>query len=153
MADRIAILNQGRIIQVGTPEDIYDRPATTFVAQLVGTPRINLLRAAREDGSLLIEKSNLHVAAPLDFALDRGVLLGVRPEDIILDPEGEFSGKVILTEPLGVQTVVHIRSGEQTLLSLIPGISTLRIGDEIRFRILHERLHCFQLDGNRVQSS
>jgi multiple sugar transport system ATP-binding protein len=95
MADRIAILNQGRIIQIGTPEDIYDRPATTFVAQLVGTPRINLLRAAKENGSLLVEKSNLHVPVPLDRSLEQDLLLGVRPEDILLDPGGEFNGKVI----------------------------------------------------------
>jgi multiple sugar transport system ATP-binding protein len=151
MADRIAILNQGRIIQIGSPEDIYDRPATTFVAQLVGSPRINLLRAAKENGSLLIENSNLHMPAPLDRSIDRDVLLGIRPEDIILEPEAEFSGRVILTEPLGVQTVIHIRTGGQTLLSLIPGISDLRIGDDIRFHILHERLHCFLLDGRRVQ--
>ena len=52
MADRIGVLNEGRLVQIGTPEDIYDRPATTFVATLVGTPRINLLEARREDGTI-----------------------------------------------------------------------------------------------------
>jgi ABC-type sugar transport system ATPase subunit len=150
MADRIAVLDKGRIIQTGTPEDIYDRPATTFVAQLVGTPRINLLRADKEDGTLLVEKSNLHLPVPSGHEVGREVLLGVRPEDVVLDPQGEFTGRVSLTEPLGVQTVIHVQAGEQTLLSLIPGISDFRIGDDIHFQILHERLHCFHLNGNRV---
>jgi ABC-type sugar transport system ATPase subunit len=64
--------------------------------------------------------------------------------------EGKFAGKVILTEPLGVQTVIHIRSGEQTLLSLIPGMADLHIGEEVRFKIIHERLHCFSLQGSRI---
>jgi ABC-type sugar transport system ATPase subunit len=151
MADRIAVLNLGRIIQIGTPEDIYDRPATTFVAQLVGTPRINLLNTNRENNSLLIQKSNLHLPAPPDCALPGEFLLGIRPEDIVPDPQGKFAGQVALTEPLGVQTVVHIRTGEQSLLSLIPGMSDLRIGDAVNFNIHTERLHCFGLDGKRVQ--
>ena len=151
MADRIAVLNLGRIIQIGTPEDIYDRPATTFVAQLVGTPRINLLNTNRENNSLLIQKSDLHLPAPPECALPGEFLLGIRPEDIVPDPQGKFTGKVALTEPLGVQTVVHIRSGEQSLLSLIPGMTDLRIGDVVNFNIHTERLHCFGLDGKRIQ--
>jgi multiple sugar transport system ATP-binding protein len=154
MADRIAVLNQGRIIQIGTPEDIYDRPATTFVAQLVGTPRINLVRSRREDGTLLVEKSNLHLPFPERISeIAKELLVGIRPEDVIPDSGGEFLGRVALTEPLGVQTVIHLRSGEQTLVSLIPGMTDLRIGDEFRFRILNERLHCFDLEGNRIQAT
>ena len=152
MADRIGVLNLGRLIQIGTPKDIYDRPATTFVAQLVGTPRINLVNAAREDGKLLIQNSSLHLPAPAGSDLPGELQLGIRPEDVVFDAEGQFSGKIVLKEPLGVQTVIHIRSGEQSLLSLIPGMTDLRIGDEIRFNIHNDRLHCFGLDGNRVQA-
>jgi multiple sugar transport system ATP-binding protein len=151
MADRIAVLNRGRIIQVGTPEDIYDRPATTFVAQLVGTPRINLLKSRREDGTLRIEKSDLHLPMPLDCEVPQEVLLGIRPEDVKIEPDGIFSGQVALTEPLGVETVVHIRTQEQTLVSLMPGLRHFSIGDEIRFNLAHDRLHCFSLDEKRVQ--
>ena len=52
MADRLAVLEHGKIIQMGTPEDIYDRPATTFVAQLVGTPHINFFSAVRDNGKI-----------------------------------------------------------------------------------------------------
>jgi len=150
MADRIAVLNKGRIIQMGTPEDIYDRPATTFVAQLVGTPRINLVHSRRENNTLYIEKSELHLPLIDSRNIPEELLVGIRPEDVLLDPEGPFTGKVALTEPLGVQTVIHIQSGEQRLLSLIPGMTDIRIGDLIRFKIINERLHCFSLEGDRL---
>jgi len=151
MADRIAVLDHGRIIQIGNPEDIYDRPASTFVAQLVGTPRINLVKSRREDGTLKIEKSDLHLPTPPDCEIPEEVLLGIRPEDVNIDPDGKFTGQVTLTEPLGVETVVHIRSKDQTLVSLVPGLMEFSIGDELHFDILHDRLHCFDLEGNRVQ--
>jgi multiple sugar transport system ATP-binding protein len=151
MADRIAVLNEGRIIQVGTPEDIYDRPATTFVAQLVGTPRINLFEAQSENGALLVRDTDLRLPAPPDCVLPESFTLGIRPEDVNPDPAGEFVGEVTLTEPLGVETIVHIKSGNQTLLSLVPGMIDVSIGDELNFGVVHERIHCFGSDGKRIQ--
>jgi multiple sugar transport system ATP-binding protein len=150
MADRIAVLNQGRIVQIGTPYDIYDRPATTFVAQLVGIPRINLLPAVRENGTLNVERSTIRLALPPDLNIPQRFLLGVRPEDVRLAADGDLRGEVVLTEPLGVETVIHIRSGQQTLLSIVPGITDLRIGDVIAYSIVRERLHFFNLDGVRL---
>src|SRR5687767_15104682 len=103
MADRIAVMNHGRIIQIGTPNDIYDRPATTFVATLVAPPRINLFRARRENGSILIENSGLQIPSSSDTPAR--LLLGIRPEDVKPTPEGKFSGQLVLTEPLGVETI------------------------------------------------
>ncbi len=150
MGDRIAVLNRGRILQIGTPEDIYDRPATTFVAQLVGTPRINLVKANREDGTLHLVDSAIHLPAPEDSHLPTSFTLGVRPEDVRPDPEGDFLGEIALIEPLGVETILHIKSGELTLLSLIPGLTDLRRGDQVRFNVVRERLHSFREDGIRI---
>ncbi|MCO6452610.1 MAG: ABC transporter ATP-binding protein [Caldilineales bacterium] len=150
MADRIAVLDEGRIIQVGTPTDIYDRPATTYVAQLVGSPRINLIKASKEEATLFLDDSELHLPCPINATLPQRVRIGIRPEDIQPDAEGKFAGQVALTEPLGVETILHIRSGEQTLLSLIPGISSLRRGDTVRFNILDDRLHFFNDAGKRI---
>jgi multiple sugar transport system ATP-binding protein len=152
MADRIAVLNKGRIIQVGLPEDIYDRPATTFVAQLVGTPRINLFEAEKEDGTLRIKRSDLHIPTPQDCEMPGKVLLGIRPEDIDPTPDGQFEGEVALKEPLGVETIIHIKSREQTITSLISGTTDTKIGDNIRFNIIQERLHCFDPNGIRIQA-
>jgi multiple sugar transport system ATP-binding protein len=151
MADRIAVLRAGRIIQIGTPHDIYDRPATTFVAQLVGSPRINLLDAGRDDGAIHVRNSS--VTLPIGNTsgeLPHSFTLGVRPEDIQPRPDGPFAGTIALVEPLGVETLLHIKAGEQMLVSTVPGMSRLDRGADVRFDITRERLHFFQPDGRRV---
>jgi multiple sugar transport system ATP-binding protein len=150
MADRIGVLKEGRIVQVGTPHDIYDRPATTFVAQLVGTPRINLLKAARDNGKFQVPNSTIQLPMPATGEIPQSFLLGIRPEDVKPNAIGTLTGQVVLIEPLGVETVVHIKSGEQTLLSIVPGMTHFSLGDEVKFDIVRERLHFFNMDGNRV---
>jgi len=150
MADHIAVLDSGHVLQVGNPHDIYDRPATTFVAQLVGTPRINLVDASRQNGKLYVKDSQLQITPPEGAALPTDFLLGIRPEDVRPSSEGEFSGNVVLTEPLGVETIIHVRSGEQNLVSIVPGAANFGINDEVRFDIVRERLHFFSLDGKRI---
>ncbi len=144
MADRIAVLNEGKIVQLGSPDDIYDRPENMFVAELVGTPGINLLISSKENGSLYVENSPVKLA--VDYPTDKlpaQFVLGVRPEDVNPDPDGDFEGEVALIEPLGVETILHIRSGEQTILSTVSGITHWNIGDSVRFNIVQEHLHFF----------
>jgi len=150
MGDRIGVLNRGRVIQIGTPEDIYDRPATTFVAQLVGTPRINLHEATCENSSLHIADSTVHLPIPKEECLPESFLLGVRPEDVLIRPEGALPGEIALIEPLGVETILHIKTGQKTIVSLVPGMSHLRIGDAVKFDVVLPRLHYFQPDGKRI---
>jgi multiple sugar transport system ATP-binding protein len=150
MADRIAVLNEGKVAQQGTPDDIYDRPATTFVAQMVGTPKINLLPAVRQNGSVRVTGSGLSVPSPR-MDLPEELLLGVRPEDIRPAPAGAFTAKVTLIEPLGVETILHLRSDDLTLIGLVPGMAMQRAGEEIRFDIVREKLHFFGRDNVRIQ--
>ena len=152
MADRIAVLNEGRIIQIGTPEDIYDRPATTFIAQLVGSPRINLYNARREDDTISISDSDVHLPAPRGSKLPSEFRVGIRPENVNPDPKGNFTGQLVLAEPLGVETILHIQSGQRTLLSLVPGITSYHLGDVMKFNIAFEHIHYFGLNGDRLQS-
>lgn len=152
MADRIAVLNEGRIIQIGTPEDIYDRPATTFIAQLVGSPRINLYNARREDDTISISDSDVHLPAPRGSKPPSEFLVGIRPENVNPDPKGNFTGQLVLAEPLGVETILHIQSGQRTLLSLVPGMTTYHLGDVMKFNIAFEHIHYFGLNGDRLQS-
>jgi multiple sugar transport system ATP-binding protein len=144
MADRIAVLNEGKIVQIGTPDDIYDRPQTMFVAELVGTPGINLLDSSRENGALHVEDSpvKLTVDYPTDN-LPAQFALGVRPEDVNPAADGDFEGEVALIEPLGVETILYIKSGEQTIVSTVSGITHWNIGDSVRFNIVQEHLHFF----------
>jgi multiple sugar transport system ATP-binding protein len=152
MADRIAVLNNGRIIQVGTPEDIYDRPISTFVAQLVGSPRINLYNARRENDTISISDSDVRMTDPNGAKLPSEFLLGIRPENVKPDPDGKFTGQLVLAEPLGVETILHIQSGQRTLLSLVPGITSFHLGDVMKFNIANEHIHYFGLNGDRLQA-
>jgi multiple sugar transport system ATP-binding protein len=149
MADQIAVLDEGHILQIGTPTDIYDHPATTIVAQLVGTPRINLLNASGGGDAFAVENSDLKVN-DIGHHLPERLLVGIRPEDVQFSQEGQYVGHVILTEPLGVETIVHIRFGDQTLLSIVPGTIPLGVETEIRFDILRDRLHFFRHEGTRI---
>jgi multiple sugar transport system ATP-binding protein len=156
MAERIAVLNLGQIVQIGTPTDIYDRPATTFVAQLVGSPKINLMDANCEDGTLCLARSDNRVCLAdvcgNGTPLPPKFILGVRPEDVRLEANGLFGGEVGLIEPLGVETLLHIKVGEQTVVCTVPGISSVRRGDMVRFNVVRERLHFFDwARGTRLQ--
>jgi multiple sugar transport system ATP-binding protein len=153
MADRIAVLNQGQIVQIGSATDIYDHPATIFVAQLVGTPRINLMEAQREDGSVMVKESAISVdISDRQASMPAECLLGVRPEDIRPQVNGAYGGEIALVEPLGVETILHIRSGGQTILSSVTGMRDWRLGQNIQFDIVHDRLHFFDKEGRRVTS-
>lgn len=143
MADRIAVLDEGHILQIGTPHDIYDRPATTVVAQLVGTPKINLYTAHRQNGNLLVADSPLSLPTP-HADIPESVLVGVRPENVKLTESGQYTGKVALIEPLGVETIIHIRVGDQAIVSIVPGASPVRLGDTVRFDVPSEQLHVFE---------
>lgn len=151
MADRIGVLDRGSLLQIGTPEDIYDRPATTFVAQMVGTPRINLVKAASENNVLYVTDSTIHLPLPAGDGLPVDLLLGVRPEDVRVHGQGDFAGEITLTEPLGVQTILHVKTGEQTLLSIAPGMTETQVGDQVKFDIIRDRLHYFDPEGTRIQ--
>jgi multiple sugar transport system ATP-binding protein len=150
MADHLAVLDQGRLLQVGTPEDIYDRPATSFVAQLVGTPRINLLEAMPDKGQLFLPQSQLRLQVPIARA-DR-LLLGIRPENISIKPEGAHQATVLLTEPLGVETIVHLAVAEATLLALVPGTRSVQVGQQVNFAIDLDFIHVFTPDGQRLSA-
>ena len=151
LADRIAVLRQGRIVQIGTPQDIYDRPATIFVAQSVGAPRINLLPALCENNQISITASSVHLPLPATGeSLPPTFTLGIRPEDVQPASDGAFVGQVVLIEPLGVETILHLKSGDQTLLSIVSGMTRAHVNDTLRFNIVRENLHYFDGNGARV---
>lgn len=151
LADRIAVLRQGRIVQIGTPQDIYDRPANVFVAQLVGTPRINLLSASHTGGRLQINNSGIQMPLPSNVNdLPAAFMLGIRPEDVQPASDGAFSGQISLVEPLGIETILYIKNGEQTLLSIVSGMTHYRLGEQVRFSVAPDRLHYFDGNGSRI---
>src|SRR5262249_14599656 len=119
--------------------------------QLVGTPRINLLGASHANGALNVTGSGIQMALADNINnLPTTFTLGIRPEDVQLANDGTFSGQITLIEPLGVETILHIKSGEQTLLSIVSGMTHHRLGEQVHFNVAGERLHYFDANGTRI---
>lgn len=111
MADRIIVLNEGRIEQIGTPAEIYHSPASTFVAAFMGAPPMNLLTARLDKGAVKVNGGS--ALAEYGAGGDGAVTLGIRPEDVTLDPGGATSFQVNLIEELGAHRLLHGQLGDQ----------------------------------------
>ena len=125
MADRIAVMDRGRIVQLGTPDELYDEPASAFVAGFIGAPPMNLLAAAAdEQGQLTSAFGRILLPEGLDRSLPglaSCALLGIRPEDVGLGSPDRADawateGTVILVEPNGPLRTVHVDLGDQVVL-------------------------------------
>jgi multiple sugar transport system ATP-binding protein len=147
MGDRIGVLNEGRLVQVGAPGAIYDAPRDTFVATFVGSPAMNLLEAEIEDGRLVVPGAFELPLRPEGLARlgrDAGPLtVGVRSEDVRVGPGGDASAQVHHLENHGVELVVTLRAGETLFKASVPAVTKLAIDETVPFALNQERLHGF----------
>jgi ABC-type sugar transport system ATPase subunit len=149
LADRIVLLNAGRIEQVGAPADLYHRPATRFAAEFMGSPRMNLLPVTLEGGEAVLGSGD---RTPIAGAPPQGRAdLGIRPEDVALAEEG-VPATVQLVEELGDARIVHAALSDGTVLAVRhPGAGTApKRRDAVRLRLDPDRLHLFGEDGRRL---
>ena len=139
LADRIVVLNAGRVEQVGTPLELYRRPASLFVAGFIGSPRMNFLDGAFFDG----------VGASRNGA----ATVGIRPEHFSLSrSEGQWRGKVSLAEHLGSDTFVHVDvDGMGTITARASGDLDVRHGDPLWLTPDQTCLHRFDAQGRAIQ--
>jgi multiple sugar transport system ATP-binding protein len=160
MADKIVVLNGGRIEQVGAPLELYNHPVNRFVAGFIGSPKMNFLDgriAAREDGSTVIEVGGASVRLPrtLPGAVEgEPVALGVRPEHLSVDPAlgiplGEV--KVDLIENLGGETLLYARAGDgQKLTVSLDGQQRVTPGAAVTAHFDPVNAHVFDPDGRAL---
>jgi multiple sugar transport system ATP-binding protein len=115
LADRIAVLSAGELQQIGTPLELFERPANQFVAGFIGSPAMNFARAER-DGPRLRLFGDVIEPPGLPAAVDTGdeLTVGIRPQDLTLSADGPFRGEVTLVELLGWEAYVHIECSAQT---------------------------------------
>jgi multiple sugar transport system ATP-binding protein len=149
MADRIVVMSRGRIEQVGTPLEIYNRPATQFVAGFFGTPTMNFLEGTVEvdAGGRRFRAAGIEQplpdAVPADAA-GRKVVLGVRSEHVLVGNGAPLRGTAQLTEPLGDVTLVYFDYGQSSPLVAKVGPATpLQPGSPLSFRFAPDRCHLF----------
>ncbi|CAG0998079.1 MAG: sn-glycerol-3-phosphate ABC transporter ATP-binding protein UgpC [Rhizobiaceae bacterium] len=142
LADRVAVMSQGRIQQLGTPEEIYDRPANLFVAGFIGSPPMNLISGQLSAGTFTAPQIDLGGLSP---ASSGSVVLGVRPEDITVadDADADFRGSVYAVELTGESNLVTVLLGRERVIARASRAWRGRTGETIGLRADRSRLHFF----------
>jgi len=140
LADRIAVMRQGEIVQLGTPTEIYHAPADTFVGGFIGNPPMNFLRAGALGGRVVLE--GFAVPSPVEGE----VLLGVRPEDLRVSKEqaeGAFRARVLVVEPLGPHLQLTLEREGETFRALADPDFSVAFGEEVWVRPNPGRVRLF----------
>ncbi|GGE28199.1 sugar ABC transporter ATP-binding protein [Agaricicola taiwanensis] len=157
LADRIVVLRDGQVEQVGTPMELYLRPATRFVAEFIGSPAMNIVPATVTDEGKVLPRG---AAAPvaLGASLNGTSLgLGVRPEDLTIAQDGApslFEGRITLVEHLGETQLVHLDVGNDApLIVKLPRTAAAERGHMLRVSAPRETLHLFDDTGRAVRAA
>jgi len=150
MADRVALMQDGKVEAYATPTELYARPRNRFVAEFIGTPPMNFLPAelGARNGSVVARAEGLEVElaqTQLPRGESRQATLGVRPEHLAIVPpaEGNVTGEIYVVEPMGREQIVDVQVGERRLRVIAPPGFAGRIGDRVGLRVAPERLHLF----------
>ena len=154
MGQRIAVLERGRLRQVGTPAELYGRPADVFVARFIGSPGMNILRGrgrgTGDDGGV-VDCGAFSIPVSLE-RYEGEIYLGVRPEHVSLvaPDQGIGAADVRGVEPLGPDTLVRLDGGGEPLVARLHGIPDLRPGDRVGVKLDRRQLHLFDAAGARL---
>ncbi|KMW56830.1 Various polyols ABC transporter, ATP-binding component [Candidatus Rhodobacter oscarellae] len=150
LADRIVVLDAGRIAQVGTPRDLYNHPADLFVAQFIGSPKMNVLPCGAADGAFMLQGGR---GSAFDMARGAPAHLGIRPEHIVLGAagSGNCDGTVEVVEYLGADSYVFVNCGPLGVVNVrVSGAEEHAVGQDVGLSFPPERLHFFGADGKAV---
>jgi multiple sugar transport system ATP-binding protein len=150
MADRIAVMNAGRIEQVGSPQEIYDRPASMFVADFIGSPPMNFLHC---DGGIdsearTVKLKDVSVSVP-EINERRGggaIVLGVRPEHIRFSDAAMLRGRVFGAEYLGTTQIVTVVTEQGTIKARVPSDMPVQVGETVGLSFRFNALSLFDAE-------
>jgi len=154
LSDRIAVMNKGRLLQVGTPSEIYDNPKNLFVALFIGSPTMNTLdgKLVYEEGRYILAKENISIDLTklmvhyrdIHKYVNRDIVIGFRPEDVYIDKDGILEGVIDLVEVSGDKLTVHVKVSKDVSIKVFAPIYTqLKIGDKVRLSFNIEKVHIF----------
>jgi multiple sugar transport system ATP-binding protein len=150
MADKIVVMQAGRIEQMGAPLELFDRPANTFVAGFIGSPAMNMLRGKVESGGVRVDGAILPIPGGHEVSEGRDVLYGVRPEHFQIAEDG-LPARISVVEPTGSETTVVLRFGESEIVALFRERHDFKPGDTLHLRPRKELVHLFDpQSGQRV---
>ncbi|RUU15004.1 sn-glycerol-3-phosphate ABC transporter ATP-binding protein UgpC [Mesorhizobium sp. M6A.T.Ca.TU.002.02.2.1] len=153
MADKIVVMRDGRIEQVGAPLELFDRPANLFVAGFIGSPSMNLLKGVVRKGDkpvVEIAGTPFPIAAKSTVEDGRNVVYGVRPEHLEIHPDG-VPAKISVVEPTGSETLVFLRFGEGEMVALFRERHDFKPGDTLHLKPRLDQVHLFDAEtGQRL---
>ena len=153
LAQRMIVMNAGRIEQIGTPEAVYSRPATTFVASFIGAPPMNLVAGQAVTGGFQVGAHLLPLTEPAPQGGE--LLLGARPEHVVIDPAGPWSFQVDVVETLGAERLVYGQlAGAAFTLRMDGTLPAPEAGAQLRLSVQPKHLHWFDpASGRRVEGA
>ena len=151
LADRIVVMRDGRILQVGAPMELYETPADVFTARFIGSPTMNIVPAKADQGTLQLGEKPL--AWPATLPAD--ILVGVRPQELRVLEQGDsadlvLSGTVAVVEPLGPETFVHVEAQDGLLLASAPAKNPPAVGTAVRLGAAASALRLFDAKSERA---
>ena len=150
MADRIAVMSGGHLQAFDSPDELYDRPKTQFVAGFVGNPPMNFVdvRVQASNGRFFAETESLRLevlkergAPPAGY--DGPVVMGIRPEDIQIASNGSVSGEIFVVEPLGREDLIDVRVGQHSFLLLADTENRHQAGERVSLAFDMEQVQFF----------
>ncbi len=147
MADKIVVMRDGIIEQVGSPLDLYDLPANMFVAGFIGSPSMNFL-AGQPEGGIFVTEDGIRLS---DNAPGNAATLGIRPEHIALG--GDLQMQVSVVEPMGAETVIIGKLGNQKIMAVFHERVTIAPGDTIDVSFAYAEGHFFDHEGRRISDA
>jgi len=163
MADRIALLNEGKIVQTGTPSVLYHKPVNLFVAGFIGSPPMNFFSVSlkhSENQGYVLDAGDFEINLPTELAKiiaestsATDLILGIRPEDIIVSKEpieNSFVAEVYVVEPLGSETIVNLKVGEYVFKSKVLGEFKAAPGDRVYVRFKISKIHVFEKSSKKA---
>ena len=155
MADRIVVMHDGVVEQIGTPLELYDRPNNLFVASFLGSPAMNLILGRVTAQGVFVSQDN-SLSMPLRDSATRSregnVVCGFRPENVMLDPNSALKMRVSLTEPTGAETHLFGRLGGADVIAVLRERVSYPEGAEVSVSIAQDRLHVFDASTTVRQS-
>ena len=148
LGDRIVVINNGIVEQVGTPKDIYSKPNTKFVAEFIGSPQMNIFNCKIDNGIAKIDNNSINLDKSINVD---DASIGIRPDDIIISDRGSISCKANLVEYLGSDMIIYSSIGDQEFSCKLSSKIDVKAGDEFKFDIQPSLVHVFDnSSGKRI---
>jgi multiple sugar transport system ATP-binding protein len=148
MADRIVVMHDGIIEQIGTPLELFDRPGNLFVAQFIGSPAMNVLKGVVQGQSVQADGAHWPMGHTAGVKDGQSVHYGIRPTDIALSNQG-VEAKVVVVEPTGAETELLVQVGQSQLTVVLHGRTAVQPGDTVHLSVDTDKVHLF--DGQSEQ--